>query len=169
MVYLIQPTAGPGDGIFPSKKTVRATNRSGAARTAGDLVMFAIESAGVTVTEVDTFAPGSSDADGNNSYFNNVIAPDDTNGAFRWGIFGICDEDIADDEDGRICLWGIVNASVAAATVSGTLLVANADTEMDVAGTNGDKILGIALEAATSTLADIWFNGIHGFGYELES
>ena len=165
MAQFISPTGGPGDGLFVDNTEIRATNRSGATTGIGECVMLDLAQSG---TEVDNGTPGSSDADGNNSAYNNYIDPAITAPALKHYIFGIALESIADNTSGLICLRGRVNAAVAAATVAGTALVANADGELDVtAGTADAKVIAIAEEADTANLADVLFDGINGFGADI--
>lgn len=165
--FLLLPTGGPGDGLWPSEKTVRATCREAAGVTKGDVVQFTLDAEGHA--EVDNNTPGSSDADGNNSGLNNFHLPDDTVGLFQFGVFGIAMEDIADGGTGEILVYGIVNANVDGSAVAGSGLVAATDGQLDLAGTTGDKVVAIALEADTSNFADVWFNGLTGWGTAVEA
>lgn len=164
--FLVPPTGRPvpGDGLFFQGYTVYATNRSGATTGIGEVVMFDIAQ---SATEVDNGTPGSSDGGGNNSSYNNYIDPGIAGVADKHFIFGIALESIADNVAGQVLIRGRVNAAVATATVAGTALVANADGEMDVtAGTGDSKVLGLAEGADVSNLADILFDGVHGFGMD---
>jgi len=165
MSSLFAATGGPGDGLFFAGYTCQATNRSGAATGAGEVVMFDLAQ---SATEVDNGTPGSSDSDGNNSGYNNYIDPAITSPAVKHYIYGIALEAIADNATGPVLVKGRVVAAVAAATVAGTALVANADGEMDVtAGTADAKVIAIAEEADVSNLASVLFDGVHGFGADV--
>lgn len=161
------PTMGPGDGMYFAGYVVVATNRSGATTGVGEVVMFDLAQ---SATEVDNGTPGSSDADGNNSAYNNYIDPAITASQIKHYIYGIALASIADNVSGRVLIRGRVNAAVASACATGDAFVANADGEMDIAaGTSDAKVIAIAEEADTSNLADVLFDGIHGFGADVTS
>lgn len=121
-----------------------------------------------SATECDNGTPGSSDGDGNNSSYNCYIDPGIAGVADKHFICGIALASIADNAAGRVLIRGRVNAAVASATVAGTALVANADGEMDVtAGTADAKVLALAEGADVSNLADVLFDGVHGFGADV--
>lgn len=158
---------GPFDeasGLWFEDYVVTATNRSGDATGIGELVMFDLAQ---SATEVDNSTPGSSDADGSNSAYNNYINPSIAAGQ-RAYIFGIALEAIADNATGSIQVRGRCTAKVAAATVAGSLLVGNADGEMDIAAGTGDsKVLAIAEGADTANQAPVLFDGLAGFGWDV--
>lgn len=163
--FLGPPTSKPGNGMYFVGYTIQATNRSGATTGIGEVVMFDMAQ---TATECDNGTPGSSDGSGDNSSYNTYINPAITGPFIKHYLYGIVLESIADDASGRVLLRGRVNAAVASATVAGTALVANADGEMDVAAGTGDsKILAIAEAADAANLADVLFDGIHGFGADI--
>jgi hypothetical protein len=61
-----------------------------------------------------------------------------------------------------------VNASVASATVAGDALIPQADGEMAIQdGTTDMKVVAIAEEADASNLADVLFDGVYGFGWDV--
>ena len=162
MVGFNAPTAGPGDGLFPQTIIIEATNRSGGALVIGDVVQLDM---GQSATEVDNARPGSSDTDGNNSAYNNVIDP--ATADLDGGLYGVALEAIADNASGQIQMRGIVaSVNVAGATVAGDYLIGtNASNQLSVAtGTGGEKIIAIAHEADTANIAECLFDGIHGFG-----
>ena len=162
MTGIFLPTAGPGDGLFPADYIVEATNRTGTATVLGDIVMFDMLQG---ATEVDNATPGSSDADGNNSAYNNFVVPLITGFMSRAFPHGICLEGIADNASGRVLIRGRVTASVATLTDTGDALVAAADHEMVIAdGTTDQRIMAIAESADTANLAPVLFDGINGFG-----
>ena len=165
MTGFFLPTAGPGDGLFPSDYIVEATNRSGAATGLGEVVMFDLAQ---SATEVDNSTPGSSDTDGNNSGYNNYINPAITGPFIKHYFYGVALEAIADNASGRVQVRGRCTALVAGATAAGTALVANADGEMDVAtGATDTKVLAIAEAVDVGNLALVIFDGVHGFGSDL--
>ncbi len=148
---------GPGNGLFPSDQDVRVIARE--ALTAGDLCQFDFnnESADVTST-----VPGN-----NASGFASVVNP--VTGFLTGAVFGVALEDIAADASGYVRIRGIVNANVDGSTVAGSLLVPAVDGQLDLAGTTGFKVVGIALAADASSFANILFDGISGFGQAPES
>lgn len=159
-------TGGPGKGLFFGDHIVQAVNRSGATTGIGEVVMFDMAQG---ATETDNGTPGSTDTSGPNSSYNSYVDPSIA-AATRHFIFGIALESIADDTSGRIQISGRCTAKVAAATVAGTALVANADGEMDVqAGTGDSKVIAIAEEADTANLAAVLFDGMNGFGWDVTS
>ncbi len=162
--FLGPPTAKPGNGMYFTGYTILATNRSGATTGIGEVVMFDMAQ---SATECDNGTPGSSDGSGDNSSYNSYIDPGIAGVADKHYPCGIALESIADNATGKVLLRGRVNAAVATACVAGTCLVANADGELDVtAGTADAKVLAIAEEADTSNLADVLFDGVHGFGMD---
>jgi hypothetical protein len=162
------PTSGPGDGIFPMNRVVRATNRSGGTTAKGEIVMFDL--AHTESTEVDNSIPGSSDDLGNNSGYNNYVDPSITAPFNKHYIYGITLEAIADDVDGPVLIQGRVLAQVATATVAGTALIPNADGEMDVAaGTADCKVVAISEEVDDANEAMVLFDGVYGFGWDVTS
>ena len=162
------PATGPFEGLVSGlwfdDYIVEATNRSGATTGIGELVMFDLAQ---SASEVDNSTPGSGDASGANSAYNNYIDPSIAAGQ-RAYIFGVALEAIADNATGRIQVRGRCTAKVAAATVAGSLLVGNADGEMDIAAGTGDsKVLAIAEGADVSNQAAVLFDGIAGFGWDV--
>ena len=162
------PATGPYDGLvaglFFDNYIVDATNRSGATTGVGELVMFDLAQ---SASEVDNGTPGSGDASGATSSSNHYIAPSIAAGA-RAYIFGIALESIADNTTGRIQIKGRCTAKVASATAAGSLLVGNADGEMDIAAGTGDsKVLAIAEGADTANQAAVLFDGVNGFAWDV--
>ena len=98
MVGFALPTSGPGDGLWPADLDIEVTNRSGGALAVGDCVQLDLSQ---SATEVDNSTPGSSDSDGNNSGYNNVVVPDVT-GVERHYIHAIALEVIADNASGKV-------------------------------------------------------------------
>lgn len=159
------PTAGPGDGLFPADYIVIATNRTADATVAGEVVMFDLAQSNAAV---DNSIPGSSDASGNNSAYNNFIDPAITGPFIKHYFYGLVLDVLAVGAAGRVLVRGRGTAHCATATAVGTALVANADGEMDVAtGATDTKVLAIAEAADTALFAPVIFDGIHGFGSDL--
>ncbi len=157
-------TSGPGDGLFFSGHVARITNRSGATTGIGEVVMLDLAQGD---GDVDNAIEGSSDATGNNSAYNNYIDPAITAPFLKHYIYGIALESIANDAVGAVLFRGHVNAAVATATVVGTALVPAANGELVVAdGTLDAKVVAISEEIDVSNLANVLFDGIHGFGWD---
>lgn len=150
-------------GIQPETCDIRVTSRCGAAITAGSVVQLDL---GSTATEAlsTNFRPGT--ADGPLTTIVDPVAGDVDTVGFRYGIFAIALEDIADNADGMVRLRGYVgNANVDGATVPGAGLIAAANNQLDIAvGTSAAKVIGIALQTDASSVAAIIFNGVEGFG-----
>lgn len=82
-------------------------------------------------------------------------------------VIGVAADAIAAGGTGKFILRGIVTANVDVAVVAGSKLIPATDNQFDVStGATGYKIVGIALEADASNLADILFDGINGFGQD---
>jgi hypothetical protein len=164
------PATGPYSGLVPGlffdNHIVDATNRTGATTGVGEIVMFDLAQ---SATEVDNGTPGSSDASGANSSYNNYIDPSVAVGLVSY-FFGIALESIADNTTGQILVRGRVNAKVAAACVAGSVLMPAADGTMIIrTGATDGKIVAIAEtdDSAVTNYADVLFDGIQGFGWDV--
>ena len=85
-------------------------------------------------------------------------------------IFGIALDSIADDAVGRILVRGRVNAKVHADTAAGSVLMPAADGTMIIrTGATDGKLVAIAEtdDSAVTNYADVLFDGIHGFGWDV--
>lgn len=113
-----------------------------------------------------TTAPGLS-----TSPFYLVRQPDTESGTLRTlstYVFGVAQEAIAAGATGKVMLRGYTPMRCDGSTVQGSALVPAADGEGDLTtgGTNF-KVIALALEADTSNIANVWFDGINGFGNDV--
>lgn len=158
----IKTVAGPGvGGIHPAELVV--TVKAQEALTKNDICQFDFFTANST-----TMNPGE-----DTSPFYLVRDPDTEGTSLRTlscGIFGVAQENIAANATGKVMLRGITDMNVDGATVKGSCLVPAADGQGDVAtgGTNF-KVIAIALEADTSNVSKVLFDGLAGFGNDVGS
>ena len=155
------PIAGSASGLWFDEYIVSATNRSGATTAKGEIVMFDLaQSDG----DVSNGTPGA-EASGYTNYIDPSVAD-----ALTSYFFGIAVDSIADNAVGRILVRGRVNARVAAACVAGSALMPAANGEMLIrTGASDGKIVAIAEtdDATVTNYADVLFDGIHGFGWDV--
>lgn len=85
-------------------------------------------------------------------------------------VFGVAQEAIASGATGKVMLRGYTPMRCDSSTAKGSSLVPAADGEGDLAtgGTNL-KVIALALEADTSNIANVWFDGLTGFGNDVGS
>jgi hypothetical protein len=153
MYGMIQPTGGPGRGLFPGHMDARCDVKTNLAKD--DVVML-------------DFAGGTNGDPGDNSVFSTVIQC--TNALGYAGIFGLMLE-AADGSStatsGRVLFAGFVEKGPAPSGASkGDRLIADDSGNMQIADDAGDlgKVIAILTEDEASGEADMWFNGIDGFG-----
>ncbi len=153
------PSAGVPEGVFPDTVTARFYNRSGGAYLIGEHVQLDLAAVAAEVTSI---VPGEA-----NTVWNSVIEPvsSTTLAGTHAGIHAVALAAVAQDESGEFLLRGIVNAKVDGATAEGSLLVAATDGTLDLASNTAFKIIAISLMVDAPTgFADVWFDGIDGFG-----
>lgn len=161
------PTAAGGEGLFPTTTIVKCKYTSATGLTRGDCVQLDLAN---TTTGLSYDAKG----EPGESVWNTVV-DNEANAASiskesgYW--FGLALEDAAQNDIIRIMFRGnFENANVAAATIEGATLVVqggSAQLANTVTATpKGSKIVAIAREDDTANLADVWFNGVEGFGYD---
>jgi len=155
------PIAGKATGLWFDAYIVTATNRSAATTGKGEIVMFDLaQSDG----DVSNGTPGAV-ASGYTNYIDPSVAD-----ALTSYFFGIALESIADNAVGQILVRGRVNAKVHADTVAGSALMPAADGTMILrTGASDGKIVAIAEtdDSAVTNYADVVFNGIEGFGWDV--
>jgi len=165
MTGIFSSLGGAGDGLFIGNYDVVVTNRSGATFAYGDVVGFDMLAAASQQTETTSESPGGSGV----SIFNNAIAPHA--GSISYQPMGVCIEaaGIADNARGKVRIWGICEAYVILNSGNVTVgmdLSATTAKNLDGAPAAGERIVGIALELATTpttrALIDVWFNGAGG-------
>jgi hypothetical protein len=168
MSNMLLTGGGPGDGLFPSQVIVKAL--ADEALTKGDICQFdfqGIQTATSGDGAVTSKIPGNVQ-----SPFYRVRDPDatSTGGIFPLNsyIYGVALESIAARGTGKVMLRGIVNMNTSTDTIRGSGLVgATSGAGVLASGVTNLKILAIALEADTSGFADVWFDGINGFGSDV--
>ena len=154
-------------GLSPDQQLVRVMNRTAAAATVGNLVMFDLHQTDAAST---TFTTGAT-----TSGLANVIVP--ATEGLLYGWFGIVTQGGADNAEIEVCVRGKVQALVTGTNLADEeadwLSGINAQSTIDTdVASGGEKILGVPLEAtAGATAESIWilFNGIEGFGSGAES
>ena len=169
MVGILAKTNPIGEGLCPANWDVYVTKRGGAAAK-GDVVMFDLANAD-TATTNNTLG-------GLASGWKNVIEP--TTALEEKGIFAVALEAIADDAEGWVRVYGIVDAFCHTEDTqdlaAGELMYLDVSVEVNAltadlpASTDNNKYLAISLEAQTTdpttpTLYSVWFNGVDGFGH----
>lgn len=149
-------------GVVPEKVRVRFKVRTAFSKGEVGMLDMALSDA-----DVDNFRAGSA-----TSAFANMINPS-TNGTKFPALLGVADEDIADNGEGYFVLQGVVDALVIKSSgniAAGDPLVATTDGNLDAELAADEKVVGIAMEAATgpntATLKQVLFDGICGFGTE---
>jgi hypothetical protein len=157
------PSIAPPRGVQFDQYVVTLRNASGGTVTKGETVVL-------------DFANGSSDVNDNltdsglDSGLVNFVDVSGTEAANSTGIYGVLLEDITDDNLGKVCLSGVVDAVVEGGTDAtiacalmadlvgglGALAISTADAD--------NAILGVALEPQTNVSAEgvltkVLFNG----------
>ena len=135
--------------------TCRVYNRSGAAVSKGDVMMFDFAQ---TATETTDSLLGS-----DSSSFANTITPGGTQ-AVQFACYGVCLDDIADNGTGRIAVRGRLRVNTADVGVGVALGITPSSHQLRDPGL-AEKVVGISLENnAAAGLTDVLFDGINGFG-----
>lgn len=152
---LTSPIGGAGYGWFPANIDVKVLASN--AFTKGDCGQCDFLNATSVV-------PGNA-ASGFVKFKDPVFTDGTTTSEAACGVYGICLENIASGAYGMVRLRGTVVANVdSGCDVSKALLPAT-DGQLDPStGGSGKKIIAIGLEADTSNLATVLFDGINGFG-----
>lgn len=177
MALLLQPTEVAGGGLSFINQIVTGTNRNATVGVVlGDIQQFDLANA---AAETDNNTYGSADTSGQNSGFNSLINPVNTDREEQGHLFGVALSTVGIDTECEFLVSGRCDAFVhneSSLDVSiGNKLVLDTSVE-DKALTNtpststegGVRIMGIALETvsapATPALGDILFDGINGLG-----
>lgn len=155
---MIQHKSGLGFDVVP--RVFNVVVRGGDA-SQGDVMMFDM---GNTDASVFNNVPGARD-----SGFVSVIPPNAA-GVQGGSILCVLMQDISDDESGIAWTVGIIdNVYVidgADSVAIGDLLVATTSKNCDAVTAQGERYIGIAMEAQTTpstrTLSKVWFNGEGG-------
>lgn len=170
-MFLIQPTGGPGEGIFPSSLDCTMTFRSGTAVKGGVYQSDFNNADG----DVDNNTPGSSDTTGDNSGFNNAtgataggVLDQDTGtptALARENVYVCATVLPVADQRSKFRMFGLIDAATDGSVTIGSALTVTANEVMAIAVTNGHHVFGWAMETDDATPeAETWFNGITGWG-----
>jgi len=153
------PSSGEATGVKPDTVKAKFWNRSAGSFAKGEHVQLDLTA---VADEITSIVPGEA-----NTVWNSVIEPvsSTTLAGTHAGIHAVALEVVAADTVGEFLLRGVVNALVDGATAEGSLLVAAVDGTLDLASTTDFKVIAISLmDDAPSGFADVWFDGIDGFG-----
>ena len=157
---MIKTVSGPGvQGLHPAPIVVKVKAQE--ALTQYDICQF-------------DFVNATSLVPGNAAFAGYLVRDPDAEGTsirtLSAFVFGVAQEDIAAAGTGYVMVRGITKCNVDGATAAGSCLVPAADGQGDVStgGTNL-KVIAIALEADTSNIATVLFDGWSGFGNDVGS
>lgn len=157
--FIQAPTGAPGTGFFPGHSTVQVINRSGSTVPKG--VVVAIDFYGDAAESTEWGTGNSTD------HLANAVACT-AGGALRvalgkqMGILGLVVDDIADDAEGTVLLFGRGKALAGAAvSAEDPLEVNTANSRLRTAATVGAVTCAVAESAASGggVLFDVFFNG----------
>jgi hypothetical protein len=159
------PSIAPPRGVQLDQYVVTLRNASGGTVTKGEVVVLSLNTA------------SSGDVNDNNqdmgldSGFVNFVDVSETEASNGAGIYGILLEDITDDNLGKVCLSGVVDAITDGNSpniAAGDALIADRASGLaSLKGSTADAdnaVLGVALAASTSAAAagttqSVLFNG----------
>ena len=167
---------GPGTGLFLDNKFVVVWNRSGGARSIGDVMMFDLASVEAETTE--SIVPGAEANPLGNATLPTTLGIGGLSGASldtgnRIGyFFGIVTDLLADagadNKKVKLQVTGIVNALHKNDTIKPgyPLFPANGAADLTTTLAAGNKCIAIArvTTGGTAGLYSTIFDGIHGFG-----
>ncbi len=149
-------------GIEPGGEYVVHATARGGAFAVGDVVQFDLQLADAAVTSLAN--------SGSTSGWGSFTAPTATGVALKL-VFGVVQEAIADDAEGKVMIRGHTDAYVIAAsgsTAVGSPLVAAAAKNFDLVPEAGECYWALAQEIVTTpttrALGAVYVDGLRGFG-----
>jgi hypothetical protein len=153
MFGLVQPTGGPGRGIFPGGAEMKF--QISGALPDKDCVQL-------------NFENGTGDPGNNASGF--ALVKNSTTALAFANVFGVLDGASTNGSINNVILAGFIpKMKVPSGASKGDRLIPGAGGDLAVAETGGGalsgKVVAIMTEDESGGEADVWFNGIKGFGY----